>query len=175
MAEHLDANGLRLHAVLATHAHHDHVGAASELLDSYDVPFAVHSGDDFVLKRLNLARFALSRLEPVPVPPIDIDLAEVTRLRFAALDAKVLHTPGHTPGSVCFEIGGALFTGDTLLSAEPGRTDFPGGDSRALRASIAGLTDAYPPRTPLLPGHGEPGALADAVAELPAREEEPSS
>lgn len=169
VADRVEASGLRLHAVLATHGHHDHVSAVAELIATYDVPFGMHSGDSSALRRLNFARLAFHEAPPVAIPTVSVDLAETDRLRFGDLEITAVHTPGHSPGSVCLEIGGELFTGDTLLATQAGRTDLPGGSRRALDASIAALSERYPPETRLRPGHGEPGALGDAVA-APRRE-----
>jgi glyoxylase-like metal-dependent hydrolase (beta-lactamase superfamily II) len=78
-----------------------------------------------------------------------------------------IHTPGHTRGSVCLDIGGELFTGDTLLEGKVGRTDLPGGDSEVLAASIARLAGRYPADTVLRPGHGERALLGEVLAIAP--------
>lgn len=164
IVDHLSDHGLRLHAVLATHGHHDHVGAAGELLARYGVPLAIHSGDSKVLERINLSRYAFDRKPPIAVPPIGIDLADREGLQFGKLNIGVLHTPGHSPGSVCFLIDGQLFTGDTLLADGRGRSDLPGGDAAALHESVGSLLRRFPPQTGLHPGHGEPGILETAGA-----------
>jgi glyoxylase-like metal-dependent hydrolase (beta-lactamase superfamily II) len=164
IAERIAADRLRVHAVLATHGHHDHVGALPQLVETLDVPFGIHSLEADVLSRVNFHRFVFHELGPVSMPPIGLDLAAATALRFGSLEVAVVHTPGHTPGSVCFEVGRELFTGDTLTATGIGRTDLPGGDPEILEASVAMLCERYPPATRLRPGHGEPVTLGDALA-----------
>jgi hydroxyacylglutathione hydrolase len=161
--EHIAAGGLRVHAVINTHGHHDHVGALARTIEKYEVPFGIHSEESEVLSRVNFHRFVFHKLGPVEIPAIGLDLAAATALRFGQLEIAVMHTPGHTPGSVCFEIGGELFTGDTLTATGVGRTDLPGGDREALGASVAKLCERYPPATRLRPGHGDPGTLGAAL------------
>lgn len=160
------AGRLRVHAVLATHGHHDHVGALAAVVGAYGVPFGIHSDDSRTLSRVNLSRFAFHRLEPIEIPPIGLDLAETSALSFGDLEIAVVHTPGHTPGSVCLEAGGMLFTGDALVPLDPGSAGPPEADAAALRASVRRLAAAYPAETAIHPGHGVPGPLDDAIAAI---------
>jgi hydroxyacylglutathione hydrolase len=171
IVEHIDAARLRLHAILATHGHHDHVGAVAALADTYEAPFAIHSADRRTLARVNLSRHVFHRLEPIRIPPIDIDLSTTTMLRFGHLEIASCHTPGHSPGSVCLGIGAHLFTGDTIFASHAGRTDLPEGDRDALRASLHLLAERYPEATRIWPGHGEPALLGDALARAAALSE----
>lgn len=164
IVEAVEAGRLRLHAVLVTHGHHDHIGALPAVVEACGVPFGIHSGDARVLGRANFSRFAFHGLEPIEIPPVGIDLAAETALRFGALEVAVVHTPGHTPGGVCFEAGGELFTGDTLLANDPTGARLPESDPEVLRESVRRLAEAYPPDTVIHPGHGDPTVLGDAVA-----------
>ena len=164
IVEHVAAYRLRVHAVLATHGHPDHVGAAAEVVGFYGVPFGIHSGESDALGRVNFYRFALHEIGRIDVPPVDLDLAVETDMRFGDLRVAVVHTPGHSPGSVCLEIGRRIFTGDTLMATRLGSTDTPGSDAGALRASVRRLAEAYPADTAIHPGHGGPGRLGQAVA-----------
>lgn len=166
----IEARRARLRAVLCTHAHADHVGAATAVVERYAVPLYLHSADARLLRRANIYRTVLRGEEPIAIPAIDEPLDGVERLRLGALEVRVLHTHGHTAGSVCFEIDGELFTGDTLFAAHTGRTDLPEGDREKLEASFELLGERYPARTTFHPGHGEAALLGDVLpraAELP--------
>jgi len=160
----IDNRDLRIHAVLATHGHHDHVGALAEISDRYEAPFGIHSADSYALRRVNFHRYAFHRLGPVEIPPIGIDLADVDHLRFGELELGVVATPGHTPGSVCFAIPNALLTGDTLMATGPGATPLADCDATTLEGSVQALGRGYPPETEIHPGHDEPSTLGEAAA-----------
>lgn len=168
------ANRLRVHAVLNTHGHHDHLGALAQVVEAHGVPFGIHSGEAPVLGRVNFCRFAFHGLGPVEIPPVEFDLGTVTQLEFGDVEIAVVHTPGHTPGSVCFDLGGALLTGDALTGAPPGRSGLPESDQASLETSVRNLARHYRPDTVVYPGHGEPARLDRAVAELSAGVEAPA-
>ncbi|HIR63618.1 MAG TPA: MBL fold metallo-hydrolase [Candidatus Faecousia faecigallinarum] len=134
------ALGLTVSAVLLTHCHFDHVGGLQPL--AAVAPVYLHPGD------LTLPEF----LTAGPLPPAN-HLAEGQGLTLAGLVITVFHTPGHTPGSVCFLTGDALFTGDTLFAGSCGRTDLPGGDPGQMAASLARLA-ALDYHGQVYPGHG---------------------
>jgi hydroxyacylglutathione hydrolase len=163
ISEYIAENDLHVHAVLCTHGHYDHVGAAADLVERYGVPFGIHSAEAGVLRRLNFCRFVFHRLGPVETPTIAIDLATLACLRFGDLELEIIHTPGHSPGGVCFGIDSVLVTGDTLTAAGTGGTDTPGSNRRALEASVRALVRSHPPETPIYPGHDEPARLRDAA------------
>lgn len=163
----LVARGLTLRALLATHAHADHVAAAATLAEATgSPPFCLHGAEAALLKRLNFYRAMLHDAPAVRVPRVEVDLADHSRLHLGGIEVLAIHTPGHTPGGVCFQIGSELFTGDTLLAAGPGRTDFPGGDPATLRESIAGFARRFSANIVLRPGHGEPIRLGDVLRGL---------
>ena len=146
-------------AVINTHAHYDHIGAVSALLAKYDIPFYLHKGDEKLLKQANLYKILFESKQSVNIPTFNIDLAKQPK-EFLVEDFSVhiIHTPGHTPGSVCILIGKNIFGGDTLMPNGPGRTDLPGGNKRDMELSMFNLrklSDDYL----VYPGHGRPFTL----------------
>ena len=141
-------NGRRIAAILLTHGHFDHIGAVAGLKGE-DTPLLIHELDAPMLTDpdRNVSRFLI--LRDVTAPEATDLLQEGSRRTLAGLQVEVLHTPGHTSGSVCFRIEDHLFTGDTLFEHGWGRTDFPGGDEHALFASLRRIM----PLTKTLPFH----------------------
>jgi glyoxylase-like metal-dependent hydrolase (beta-lactamase superfamily II) len=147
----LAARDWTLRLIVSSHGHWDHIGDNAAV--------AEHTGADIAVHPLDRPR--LERPEPVfapfEIPPSvpAVELAEGGEIRFGEIRLTVLHTPGHTEGSVCLldGDGGRLFSGDTLFANGWGRTDLPGGDPEVMAASIARLA-GLPDVTGVLPGHG---------------------
>lgn len=158
-------NGWAPAAIIATHAHFDHVGAVAELMGQYDIPFYLHRADAALLKRMNLYKMVIDPGAALKVPEITHDLTDVDDLAIAGFEVAVLPSPGHTPGGVCFRIGSELFTGDTVLPAGVGRIDLPGGDGDALEKSVA-MLNTLPRDLTAHPGHGASMALGDLLDNL---------
>jgi hydroxyacylglutathione hydrolase len=159
--------GLRMHAVINTHAHYDHLGSVADVVDKYEVPFFLHPDDEALLVRANFYRTLFLGEEAIRIPTVDVHLVDGP-LQFGTLGITVMHTPGHTLGSVCFEMEGVLFTGDTVMANHLGRTDLPGGDRDSLLASVERIAERYPVDTRLHPGHGDTATLGDVCSRLPA-------
>ena len=141
-------SGCALKYILLTHGHFDHVGAVRQL--AADTGCAVYlCAEDLTMP---------TQLTAGPLYYTNT-YAEGSKLHLAGLDISVLHTPGHTPGSVCLGLGNDLFCGDTLFAGSCGRTDLPGGSMGAMRASLKRLA-AIPDNLTLHPGHG-PGSTLD--------------
>ena len=139
-------------AILLTHGHFDHIGAVSALMEE-GTRVLVHEKDAPMLPDASLnASMALLR-RPLTAPEATDLLHDGDELTLAGLSVRVLHTPGHTPGSSCFLIEGHLFTGDTLFDHGWGRTDLPGGDEHALVASLRRIMPIVR-EIPFHPGHG---------------------
>ena len=142
--------------VLLTHAHIDHIGAVAKL-QQQGAKVILHEADGPLLTGSgNLARSFGILLEPFT--PNEL-LCGGETLSLPCGQVGVIHTPGHTAGSVCYALENALFTGDTLFCLSVGRTDFPSGDASALRHSIRRKLFALPGDYTVYPGHGEPTTL----------------
>ena len=144
-------NGHPIAAILLTHGHFDHIGAVSALKGE-NTPLLIHSLDAPMLSdpELNMSRGFL--FSEIKAPKATSFLKDGDHLTLAGLSIEVIHTPGHTPGSVCFRIEDHLFTGDTLFEYSWGRTDLPGGDEHALFASLRKL-EPLSGTLPIHPGH----------------------
>ncbi len=154
-----EKNGWQPLAVIATHAHFDHVGAVADVIEHYGIPFYLHHADQVLLRRMNLFKMVIEQGTALRVPDVSHDLAEMTAaLSIGGFTLEVLPVPGHTPGGVCFLIDGNIFTGDTILPKGVGRTDLPGGDAEALALSVDRLGD-LPGELVAYPGHGSSMAL----------------
>ena len=145
----LDSLGLTLEAILLTHGHFDHVGAVKEL--------AAETGCAVYLHPEDLTMPPMMTAGPLYYTNT---YAEGTRLALAGLDITVLHTPGHTPGSVCLLVENTIFSGDTLFQGSCGRTDLPGGDWATITKSLHRLA-ALEGNFWVYPGHGGSTTLRD--------------
>ena len=139
--------------ILLTHGHYDHIGAATQLKKATGAKVCIHERDLSMLQSQqdNLAFFSGTR---VPECTADIVLKGEETICAAGMDVKVLHTPGHSGGSVCYITGDVMFSGDTLFYMYCGRTDFPGSDAKeydhSLNTVLRGLEKDYQVYT----GHG---------------------
>lgn len=151
----LQEHALKTVAIVHTHAHIDHVGATAELGQATEAPAYLHPGDTFLHQGLAIQARMLGLPEP-PSRPMDRELRDGQSIRFGSYELGVLHTPGHTPGSVCFEVAGQdlCLTGDTLFMQGIGRTDLPGGDTDAIVRSIRDRLYTLDGSTVVIPGHG---------------------
>lgn len=147
-------NGRTPAAVLLTHGHFDHTGALSAFAG---VPIYIHEADAPMLSDPHLS-VGDGNGDLRPRPAATHLLADGEQLHLAGLDIAVLHTSGHTPGGVTYQIGDALFTGDTLFAHGYGRTDLPGGDFSALRRSLRRLLHLAGDFR-VFPGHSESTTL----------------
>lgn len=135
----IQSTGSRPMAILNTHGHIDHIGAIRKLQDEYDLPFYLHSADEFLIKQYpqHAAMFGLE-MQGMPAISgfIDEIVDENSMIQLAGTAIQVIPTPGHTPGGVSYLVEDVLFVGDTLFSGSVGRTDLPGGNYNTLMHSI---------------------------------------
>jgi len=161
ISETVASRGWRVHAILNTHGHYDHIGAVAALKEAYQAPFYLHGGDEQLLRRANLYRLVFEAKDTVKVPTIDRNIAELPRsFRVGPIDMSWIDTPGHTDGGVCFQLDNLLFCGDTLMRGKIGRNDLPGGDRAKLLASVRKLAD-LPRDTLVYGGHGKATTLEE--------------
>ena len=147
LADWLDNAGLTPEAVLLTHGHYDHVGGVAALRDRYaGIPVYVHEADTHLTADLSRGLQWTHHYN------------EGDSLTVGGVEFRVLHTPGHTPGSVCLLAGDALFSGDTLFAGSCGRTDFPGGSWTQILKSLRRLSQLEGDLQ-VLSGHGEASHL----------------
>jgi len=163
----LDKHGLKLKTVVLTHGHADHIGACGELRREPGVTLAIHREDAPLLSDTH------RNLTAYIGPPLTLSAAETLlgdgdRVEFGAgIQLTVLHTPGHTRGSICLLGEGFLFSGDTLFAGAVGRTDFPGGDFKTLIASLKNRLEPLPDDTRVYPGHGPASTMGVEKRENP--------
>ena len=150
LMERVRASGLRLHRIANSHGHIDHIFDNAALMRASNAPLAIHPDDAYRLSGANSYGF---EVEPAIASE---HLRDGEQLRIGDLVFDILHTPGHTEGSVCLyeERRALLLSGDTLFPGGWGRTDLPGGDEEQMIASIARLAGAIPGAVRVLPGHG---------------------
>lgn len=149
----LEEHSIRPKYILNTHGHADHIMANAKLKDKLGVEIVLHEEDDaFFTDRDNLQ--AEQKELGLSIPgKADIRVRDGDILNVGALSIKVIHTPGHTPGSVCYLVAGNLFTGDTLFVGDVGRSDLTGGSFATLLQSIKEKIIVLPPETRIWPGH----------------------
>jgi hydroxyacylglutathione hydrolase len=154
LADSIAAAGLTVTAIVATHAHFDHVAAAAELQRLVGAPFLLHRGDLELLGWMQESGRLWLGIE-LPAPPV-VDRFPQRGDVLAAGDAEleVVHTPGHSPGSISLAGEGMVFSGDTLFAGSVGRTDLPGGDGALLLATIEAELLTLEQDTIVHPGHG---------------------
>src|SRR5579863_10705042 len=151
----ITALGLKLKQILVTHAHIDHVGGALKLKRLTGAPILLNQGDLPQLKIMAEQAGWIGIDTPETAPP-DENLADGLLVGLSRYPAQVLHTPGHTQGSICLHFASLslLVAGDTLFAGSIGRTDLPGGNPDQILDSIQNRLLALPNETKVLPGHG---------------------
>jgi hydroxyacylglutathione hydrolase len=158
----LHKHNLKVKQNVITHAHIDHVGGAMKLRALTGAPILLNENDYALLKMLDVQAAWLGMAAPDAVE-IDQSLTQGDSLTAGSLVATVLHTPGHTEGSIClyFPAEKKLIAGDTLFAGNIGRTDLPGGSMAKILASLKGKLMELPDETLVVPGHGSLTTIGD--------------
>lgn len=151
----LESRRLRVKAIVITHAHIDHIGGAHALKARTGAPVYMNANDQELYDHLEMQARWLG-VETPERTAVDVEVREGDRVSLGGTDFHVLHTPGHTPGSLCLWIPAqnTLVAGDTLFRESIGRTDLPGGDGRAILRSIHQKLLVLPEEAVVVPGHG---------------------
>jgi glyoxylase-like metal-dependent hydrolase (beta-lactamase superfamily II) len=162
---------LTVRAIIHTHAHLDHIYCTREVKDAHGGTICLHRGDAFLYDAFAM-QAAMFGWRPRPTAPVERWITDGDTIAMGKRELAVVHTPGHTPGSVCFAVddpdaGPLLFAGDTLFKRSVGRTDLPGGDGRQLATSIKERLYTRAPDTVVIPGHGPITVLGDEARANP--------
>ncbi len=154
----LEKHGLTAKQIVCTHTHIDHVGAICEVQERMQTPSAIHKADLFLFEKLDMQAEWIG----LPAPPkrgaIDRFLQDGEAVACKGVEVGVIHTPGHTPGSISFHLRGdrnILFTGDTLFAESIGRTDLWGGSHPEIITSIRKKLMTFDDDTLVIAGHGD--------------------
>jgi glyoxylase-like metal-dependent hydrolase (beta-lactamase superfamily II) len=151
----LEKHGLKLKQIIITHAHIDHVGGALQLKQQTGAPIFLNQNDLPLMEMMDVQAGWLG-VQPPKITPPDVSAEDQLVLGLENFPAQVLHTPGHTPGSICLHFAPVklLIAGDTLFAGSIGRTDLPGGDYKSILRSIHDRLLHLPEETRVIPGHG---------------------
>lgn len=148
--EELERQGAKLKYILLTHGHFDHIAGIRQ---NPDVKIVMHKADLGWLEKAN-QYMPMFGMPNITIPKIDIFVEDGDVLKLGDTNIKVIHTPGHTQGGVCYLTDGKLFSGDTIFRESVGRCDLEGGDFDQIVDSIESKIFTLPPETLIYPGHG---------------------
>ncbi|MCA9676276.1 MAG: MBL fold metallo-hydrolase [Kofleriaceae bacterium] len=171
IAEIIASYDLTVKAIIHTHAHLDHIHATRDVKQAHGGDICLHRDDLFLYDGIEV-QAAMFGWKVQPVLPVDRYLGDGDVVTLGKRSALVIHTPGHTPGSLCFEVEQPgertlVFAGDTLFRRSVGRTDLPGGDSRTLMTSIRERLYTRDLDAVVIPGHGPTTTLGDEARANP--------
>lgn len=147
------SKGLQPVLLLNTHGHIDHIGANKDIKDKFEIPLCIHRHDEPMLKNIQQSELSFF-LGAQDSPPPDQYLEDGETIKVGHSSLRIIHTPGHSPGSVSFLGDGFFLSGDTLFFGGVGRTDLPGGSWPELVDSIKTKILTMPDEMIVLPGHG---------------------
>jgi glyoxylase-like metal-dependent hydrolase (beta-lactamase superfamily II) len=145
--------GVKITKVACSHGHLDHIMAVRAVVEETGAPFLLHRADIEIARGMPESALRMLGRHEQPTPEPDAFIADGDDVEIPGISLKVIHTPGHTPGSVCLYGHGMLFSGDTLFEGSIGRTDLPGGSWDQIAASITSRVMSLPDETIVRPGH----------------------
>lgn len=153
IVEKLAKKKLKCTHILLTHAHVDHISGINGVVEATGAKVYMHRGDSLMLKSAPVQALAFG-MKPFLPPKVEKYLEDGEIIEIGELKVKVLHTPGHSSGGICFLVGNCIFVGDTIFQGSIGRTDLPGGNYNELINSIETKIFTLPDETTIYPGHG---------------------
>ena len=164
----VEQSGLEIEKILLTHAHIDHVGAVTDLVEEYGCPVYIHPEAEPMLAQIP-SQAMMMGIKFGKVPTADEHLPSGESIAVGGLSLRALYTPGHAPGhlSLYCESEGIVIAGDALFAGGIGRTDLPGGDTETLLASIRDELLTLPDETVVYPGHGPATTIGEERASNP--------
>lgn len=166
MQNFIQVNKLTPRRHLLTHAHFDHIFGAQMLYDKYNLKPELSAEDEYNYRNAELfMQMFIHRALPLQTPPYIANLSDGKEIEVGEIKLKVIFTPGHTAGGLCFFLSKEklLFSGDTIFCNSTGRTDLPGGNYKELRHSIEENIFVLPQDTVILPGHGSRTTVGDEI------------
>jgi hydroxyacylglutathione hydrolase len=164
--EEMRSRGLSLRRILLTHAHVDHVVMVRAFHEATGAPVSLHADDKLLYERAADQAAAMGLAWPGSVP-VSHWMKDGEDVGIPGIDARALHTPGHSPGSITLATSEGLVVGDVLFNGGVGRTDLPGGSWDVLLRTIRERLFVYPPETNVYPGHGAPTTIGREMASNP--------
>ncbi|WZL74430.1 MBL fold metallo-hydrolase [Clostridiaceae bacterium 35-E11] len=158
--QYINKHHLKLTHILLTHYHYDHIGAVEELKKKYNSIVCIHKKEVEGLKDPSVNYSMNTFRKSISIDP-DRLLKEGDTIEVGNMTLEVIHTPGHTPGGICFKVKNEdiMFTGDTIFNIDLGRTDLDGGDFIAMRNSIRNKVSKWDDCLTIYPGHGDPATM----------------
>lgn len=156
-------DGNTLVGILLTHGHFDHIASIDKLRDEKNIPVYIHKNDAEMLTDSKKNAFYTFFHRDTCYSPADVLLEDGDEIHLGNETVKAISTPGHSRGSVCYDCGSFLVTGDTLFADSIGRCDLYGGSDEDIRASLTKLEKSYPQDMRIYPGHGTTSRLGAAL------------
>lgn len=151
--EKIEELGLKVKYIILTHGHGDHIGGIIGLKEKTNAKILIHADDEYMLKDSDINLSSKMSIKNIEVSPDDV-LQDKDMIKIGKYDAYIIHTPGHTKGSICIKVENNILTGDTLFAGSIGRTDLPGGSHDSIIKSIKEKLLNYDDDVKIFPGHG---------------------